>query len=354
MPSDGMQSPRPQENQSEDSHMSDPNPEFQPPPPPAIEPEPERRRPTNLMWAGIALVVIGIVVAVLGLPMINLVVGGIGTGLAVCALGILFFGFSFMRLPAIENAPPKMSPVATLTGIFFEPTNVFRNLRAHPQWLAAIMVVGIMNGAYSVAFNHRLTPERIINFTMDKLENSPIKPPPEAMAKARTDGVEQAKSLTFQAGDFVKKIVSAFFAVAFIAALCLLGVLAFGGRMHYWQAYAAIAYVTFPATLIQKGISFLILYLKSPDDIHPLLGQESLVYDNLGLLVAAKDHPVIFVIATSVGVLSFYRIWLTATGLREAGYKVSSSAAWGVTITIFILFLLLGMAAAMLFGSMFG
>src|SRR2546430_7391203 len=45
--------------------------------------------------------------------------------------------------------------------------------------------------------------------------------------------------------------------------------LAFGGRMHYWQTYAAIAYVTFPATLIQKGISFLILYLKSPDDIHP-------------------------------------------------------------------------------------
>src|SRR5438105_10386854 len=90
--------------------MSDPNQEFQPPPPPAIQAEPDRRRPTNLMFAGIALVVIGIVVAVLGLPMINLVVGGIGTGLSVCALGILFFGFSFMRLPAIENAPPKMSP----------------------------------------------------------------------------------------------------------------------------------------------------------------------------------------------------------------------------------------------------
>jgi len=306
------------------------------------------------MWAGAGLIVIGIIIVVLGIPGLALITGGIGTGAAVCCLGILFIGFSFMRLPAVKDPPPKMSTAATLTGIFFEPTSVFRNLRAHPQWLAAIMIVGIMNGAYSVAFNHRLTPERIINFTMDKLEDSPIKPPPEAMAKARTDGVEQAKSLTFQAGDFVKKIVSAFFGVAFIAALCLLGVLAFGGRMHYWQTYAAIAYVTFPATLIQKAISFLILYLKSPDDIHPILGQESLVYDNLGLLVAAKDHPVIFVIATSIGVLSFYRIWLTATGLRESGYKVSSSAAWGVTITIFVLFLLLGMAAAMLFGSMFG
>jgi len=340
----------------------DPNQQFQPPPPPDIKGEPERRRPTNLMWAGIALVVIGVVllgvvIAVLGIP--GLRIHG-GTGAAICALGILFFGFSFMRFPAIENAPPKMSAAATLTGIFFEPTNVFRNLRAHPQFLAAVLLAGALNGAYSVAFYHRLTPERIINFTMDKLEESPIKPPPEAMAKARTEGVEQAKTVTYQIGDFVKKVVSAFFGVAFVAALALLGVLIFGGRMHYWQTYSAIAYVTFPVTLIQKAISFIILYLKSPDDIHPLLGQESLVYDNLGVLgqwiplLAAKDHPVVFVIATSIGVLSFYRLWLTATGLREGGYKVSSGAAWGTTITIFILFLLLGIAAAAVFGSMFG
>ena len=72
------------------------------------------------------------------------------------------------------------------------------------------------------------------------------------------------------------------------------------------------------------------------------------------MLVAAKDHPILFVMATSIGVLSFYRLWLTATGLREGGYKVSSGAAWGTTITIFILFLLLGIAAAAVFGSMFG
>jgi len=334
--------------------MSDPNQEFQPPPPPEIQAEPERRRPTNLLWAGIALVVIGIVVIVLGLPFVGIIVGGVGTGIAVCVLGILFFGFSFMRMPAVENAPPKMSTVGTLTGIFFEPSNVFRNLRAHPQFLAAILLVGIVNGAYSVAFSHRLTPERIINFTMDKLEDSPIKPPPEAMAKARTQGVEQAKAATFQAGDFIKKVVSAFFGVAFIAALALLGVLVFGGSMHYWQTYAVVAYVSLPVVLIQKVISFIILFIKSPDDIHPILGQESLVYDNLGLLVSGKDHPVLWVVATTIGVISFYRLWLTATGLREGGYKVSSSAGWGTAITLFVLFLLFGIAAAAVFGSMFG
>ena len=152
----------------------------------------------------------------------------------------------------------------------------------------------------------------------------------------------------------MKAVISHFFGVAFIAALFLLGVLAFGGRMHYWQTYAVCAYVALPVTVIQKVISFIILYLKSPDDVHPLLGQDNLVYDNLGLLVSSKDHPVLFVVATSIGVLSLYRLWLSATGLREGGYKVSSSAAWGVTITLFVLFLLFGMAIAAIFPSFLG
>jgi hypothetical protein len=242
-----------------------------------------------------------------------------------------------------------MSTFERLAGIFYEPTRVFRSLRAHPHWLAAILVVGILNAAYSTAFTRRITPERIINFTVDKLDEGSFKPPPEVLAKMRTEGVQQAKSPVQQAGNAIKTIVGAFFSVAFVAGLCLLGVLAFGGRMHFWQAYAVIAYVSLPVTVIQKGISFIILYLKSPDDIHPLLGQESLVTDNLGILVAAKDHPVLFVVATSIGILSLYRLWLTATGLREGGYKVSSSAGWGVAITLFVVFLLFGMAVAAIF-----
>ena len=119
--------------------------------------------------------------------------------------------------------------------------------------------------------------------------------------------------------------------------------------MHFWQAYAVVAYIFLPFTVIQKGISFIILFIKSPEDIHPILGRESLVTDNLGFLLASKDHPVLFVMATSIGILSFYRLWLTATGLREGGYKVSSSAGWGVAITLFVLALLFGMAIAAIF-----
>ncbi len=327
--------------------MSDPNQEFHPPPPPTIEGEPERPRPVKLLWAGIALIVLGIIVAIAGFA--SLLVGGAGAGISLCLLGVLLAGLSFTHLPDVPDAPPPMSTFERLAGIFYEPTRVFRNLRAHPHWLAAILIIGVLNAAYITAFTRRITPERIINFTVDKLEESPIKPPPEALAQMRTAGVEQAKAPSAQAAKIISTIVGAFFSVAFVAALCLVGVLAFGGRMHFWQAYAAVAYVIFPFTVIQKVISFIILFVKSPDDIHPILGQESLVTDNLGILFKAADHPVLFVLATSIGILSFYRLWLTATGLREAGYKVSSSAGWGVSITLFGLFLLLGVALAAIF-----
>ena len=332
--------------------MSDPNQEFHAPPPPPIQTEPERQRPTWLMGAAIGVFVLGIIIIALNIA--GVLTSAIGTGAGLCALGIMFFAFSFIRLPAVPDAPPRMSTAATLAGIFFEPTRVFRNLRAHPRWLAAILIAGIVSAGYTAAFYRRLGPERIVTFTYDALEQSPLKPPPEALAESRRADLEKASSTTAQVTNAISTVAMGFFGVAFLAALCLLGVLAFGGRMHYWQAFSVVAYVGFPFTLIQKLISFLVLYLKAPEDIHPLLGQESLVYDHLGLLVSSKDHPILYTFLATFGVLVLYRVWLTATGLREGGYKVSSTGAWGVTITLTLLFLVLRLAMAAIFPSFLG
>lgn len=330
--------------------MSDPNQEFQAPPP--IQTESERQRPAWLMYAAIGVFVLGIII--IALNIVGVLTSAIGTGALVCALGIMFFAFSFMRLPAVPDAPPRMSTAATLAGIFFEPTQIFRNLRAHPRWLAAILIAGIVSAVYTTAFYRRVGPERIVNFTYDAIEQGPFKPPPEALAESRRAELEKASSRSAQVTNAISTVAMGFFGVAFLAALCLLGVLAFGGRMHYWQAFSVVAYIGFPFTLIQKLISFLVLYLKAPEDIHPLLGQESLVYDHLGLLVSTKDHPILYTFLATFGVLVLYRIWLTATGLREGGYKVSSSAAWGVTITLTVLFLVFRLAAAAIFPSFLG
>src|SRR5712691_852726 len=329
--------------------MSDPNQEFQAPPPPAIADQ-KAPRATKLIPYAIGLFVIGVIVCVLGI--VKVVPGGIGTGAAFAFWGVLLFAFSFIPLPQTKgDEEPAMSGLQKVMGIFFEPTRVFRNLRAHPHWLAAFLVIAIINAAYASAFVQRLTPERIVDYTMEKMESSPIKPPPDKMAEAKDNMLQAAKQPIQRVEAVAKTFVGIFVFVCLVASLCLLGVLAFGGRMNFWQAFASVLYSYLPAAVIGKVVSMVILFIKSPDDIHPLLGQETLLTDNLGILFKPADHPVLFVLGTAVGVLSFYSLWLKAKGLANAGYKVSSTAAWGVSITLWVLYLIMMTIFATLFGG---
>jgi len=117
--------------------------------------------------------VICVIVCVAGI--IKLIPGGIGTGIAFAFWGILLFAYSFIPLPQSKGEEePPMSGLQKLTGIFYEPTRVFRNLRAHPRWLAAFLTIAIANAAYAAVFVQRLTPERISEFFNEKIEQSPI------------------------------------------------------------------------------------------------------------------------------------------------------------------------------------
>jgi hypothetical protein len=331
--------------------MSDPNSQdYQTAPPPPPTAEPKAPRPVKLRSVAIGLFVLGLLLAVAGIA--KFLPGGIGTGAAFAFWGILLFALSFIPLPQVKgDEEPPMTGMQKVLGIFFEPTRVFKNLRAHPYWLAAFIVIGIVNVIYAQAFVYRLTPERIIDFTMEKMEASPIKPPPEAMERVKEDGLQQAKQPIQRVQTAAKTFVGLFVFVCFFAALCFLGVLAFGGRINFWQAFAATLYSMLPVIVITKLLSLVILFIKSPDDVHPILGQETLVTDNLGVLFTPADHPALYVLGASIGVLSFYGLWLRAKGLANAGTKVSTSAAWGVTITLQVLFLIIGMIFATLFSS---
>jgi hypothetical protein len=332
--------------------MSDPNSDFQAPPPLTIQAEPLAPQPAKLRPFAIGLFVVGLIVLIAGVT--KILPGGVGTGAAFAFWGLLLFAFSFIPLPQTTGAEePPLSALQKLTGIFYEPTRVFKNLRVHPHWLAALLVLGSINAIYTAAFVQRLTPEYIVEFQMEKLADSPIKPPPERMEAAKKNALQQAKQPIQRIQTAAKSFVAVFVLASFVTGLCLLGVLAFGGRINFWQAFVAVLYAYVPIAVISKLLSLVILYIKSPDDIHPVLGAETLVRDNLGVLFAPAEHPALYVLGSTIGVLSFYGLWLRARGLANAGQKVSSSAAWGVTITLWVLGLIIGMILATLFSSFF-
>jgi hypothetical protein len=152
--------------------------------------------------------------------------------------------------------------------------------------------------------------------------------------------LESLKNPVQRVGSVLKSGVGIFVFGTLATGLALLGVLIFGGRINFWQAMSATFYSVLPVVAIQKILGLAILYLKSPDDLHPILNQETTLQDNLGLLLSPAEHPVLFVIASFIGLTSFYGLWLRAKGLHWGGTKVSKSTGWGVAIMLWVLILI--------------
>lgn len=314
-------------------------PPFQPPPAPQAPFETVPARPTQLRPFAIGFFVLGLIALVLGI--VKVVNIDIWTGVALAVTGTALFALSFIRLPRVPDTEPPLSPLQKLPGIFYEPTRVFRNLRVHPRWVAAFLVIWILSAVYSIAFVQRITPERIVNHTVEKVgEMGSFAPPPAALEEMRATQLEQLKNPVQKAGTVIKMFCGILLWGAAMAGAILLASLAFGGRINYWQALAVYFYASLPVIIIQKVLSLVILYIKAPDDLHPVLGQDNLVQDNLGVLFTPSATPVLFVMASFIGVMSFYGLWLRAKGLQHGATRVGSGAAWGVAITFWVLSLL--------------
>lgn len=277
---------------------------------------------------------------------------GFGPGLALCFLGLALFGLSFIPVarPAGE-APAPMTFAQRLTAVFFEPSSVFRDLRWHPRWLAALVLSALLSFAYSTAFVQRLTPERIVDFTTKKVAEQFTSLQPQQIEQMKAQQIAEAKSPGRVAGGVVTTFVGGFVLVCIMAGLYMLLVLLFGGRLGFWQAVATAVWAALPPMLIGRLLSLVLLFVKDPDDIHPVRGGSGLVTDNLGLLVNASERPVLYVVLSFFGVLSFYHLWLTATGLRHASEKLSSGSAWTIAVILWLFGLLLATAFSALFSG---
>jgi hypothetical protein len=331
--------------------MSAANEDFQPPPPPDVTEKPRAPRPTKLRPVAIALIVLGLIVV--GGGAAKFISGGLTTGAAICFFGIVLIALSFVPLPAIPEPEAPLSFFEKLAGVFFEPSRVFRNLRAHPHWVGAFAVMCVLSAIYSFAFVQRITPERIVDHTAQKLAEMgpPFAPPPERLQAVRDQQLQQLTNPAERVGGVVKQFVGIFVVGVIIAALSLLGILAFGGRMNFWQALAVTFFSGLPVIAIQKVLGLVILYLKAPEDLHPVLNQQTTLQDNLGILISPAAHPVLFVIASFIGFTSFYGLWLRAKGLHLGATRASSGQGWGVSIVLWVLLLILATIFTALFSN---
>ena len=300
--------------------------------------------------AGMIVAAVGLLIAVLSITAI--IPGLTSTGVILILLGGLVIGLSFIDKPMSDGAE-RMSTPSTLANMFVSPTEVFQNLRRHPRWLAAALIIAALSAIYSNLFVERLGAERVANYTIDKTLEMPImnEEAKKQVEAGRPAAIAEAKDPIKRVGQAVNGFAMAVLGFTFLALVFMLFSMVMGGSLYFWQAFSAAVYAYFPYSVIRFVLNTLVLYLKDPTEIHPILGQQTLIQDNLNFLVLPSENPILYTLLGAFSLLGIYWIWLNATGLKNTGEKVSGSAAWTASIGIYVLLTLLGVTMAALFPS---
>jgi len=302
--------------------------------------------------AGIVVAVIGFLVAVLSVT--KIVPGITWAGVAMILLGALVIALSFVNKPDPEGVERMPTP-ATLINSFVSPGEVFANLRRHPRWLVAVLIMSVLAAIFSNLFLYRLGPDRVANFAIDKTLEMPMiqnnDQARQGVEAGRAQAVADAKNPIVRTAQAVSGFTGTVYLLAFLGLVYFLFALAMGGKINYWQAFSAAVYAMFPVAVLRFVLNTIILFVKDPTDIHPITGQSNLIQDNLNFLFTPSEHPVLYSIAGMFGLLWFYWVWLNATGLNKAAERAPSSYGWFATLSVYFLLIALVSVLAMLFPS---
>jgi hypothetical protein len=281
---------------------------------------------------------------------------GKGFGITTCLVGAAIFGLSFVPRPDPgPDAPPPLPPADRITRVFYEPEPVFKNLRYHPRWLAGFFVIAVVASIYGIASTQRLGPVKMASDYADRVIAGGFVPPDKVdLFKAQTVGEAEKQGVVTRIISPLAGINVIFLVMLILASIYMLCVMAFGGRINFWQSLSVAVYGSLPPIIISMILSLVLLYVKSPDDLETMRVQRGLARADLGLLVSAVEHPYFYTIASFIGIFNLYGWWLTVTGLRNTGEKVSAGSAWTIALMLWILGIIISLVLAMLAPSFVG
>ncbi len=227
----------------------------------------------------------------------------------------------------IASEPPQMSEAATLGGIFFEPGNTFEDLRRKPRFLLALLLLIILSSAWVFALYYKVGEANYKRFVAEQIDKSPQA---QGLSAEQKEGAIKLNMTISSAVRYAMPLI-VIIGVAFCSLFYWLAGKAFGGTGNFLHAVSVFVYSSLPPAVVGAAANFIVLALKSVDDIDIAASQKGVIHANPAFLLDGNSMPVL---ATLVGTLDLFMIWgwiLAAIGLRIAN-KISSGSAWAITI----------------------
>jgi len=248
--------------------------------------------------------------------------------------------------PTLQTpAKPSMSPIKTLTGAFFSPARAFESFRdvetigptAARFLIAAAIIIGALI-IFNALYLARIGPERIARASIDASPNISNLSSDQKDRAVQMQGTPalMAVSLAIRFGAIIFLQLASFFLGA---ALYLLGAMATGGKIKYFQSILVWTYAALPPTLIWVVVNLAALFLAPPStDVAIAMGSAGVVHANLGALITVTKLPVP-VLAVALGafdLFEFYGLLLAVLGLGKVA-RLSWIKSFGIVIFVWLI-----------------
>jgi hypothetical protein len=227
--------------------------------------------------------------------------------------------------PAEGTGEAQMNFVQRLTGMYFEPTKTFEDIRRKGSWVGMFLILSVLGMGMAYVINVKIDRETRIR---KGIEMMPIKLTEEQIqaAIARPPGVMERFG-------FLMAPINVAIAYLIIGAAFLLVFLLMGAGLTFKKSLTASFWGMGPPGIVFSVLGIVLMYLKDPDKLE--LDPSSNVASNLGILVAdTKAHPVLASLLSSLDIFSLWNIVLLSIGFAAlSDHKLSTKkAATGVMI----------------------
>ena len=230
---------------------------------------------------------------------------------------------------------PQMSEIATLGTIFIEPENTFKDMVRKPRWIIAGIIISLIVGVYTLGVMMKIGEAGVRSSISQQVDNrfGADRMTPEQKKDAVDMEVNMSRYTQYAVPIFV---FISFFIGGF---LYWIGSKAFGGTGGFFQNLSVWIYSSLPPTIISMIANFIVLALKSADEIELAASQRGLLHANPSFFIDGKQMPVL---ATILATFDLFAIWgwiLAAIGLSTVN-KISKGASW----TLIFILILIGLA----------
>jgi hypothetical protein len=247
----------------------------------------------------------------------------------------------------LDDGPQsEMSEAATLGNIFFEPGRTFADLKLKPRFIMAGVIIAILVTAYTFSLQYKIGEAGIRRFITEQIDKNPRAD--SMSAEQKTQAVDMQMTISKYTRFALPIFVFISFSIGGL--LYWAGSRAFGGSGGYMQALSVWVYSSLPPAVVGMIANFIVMAVKSADEIDLAASQRSLLNANLGFLVDGKAHPYLGTLLATFDVFSIWGWILAAIGLRIVT-RLSAGSSWAVVIIIALIGVGFRMIGAMFSGN---